>query len=105
MRNLIVALLCILPFVRTFAGHHHESDLAKKHPQLDLTDIFVFPSITKGKTVFVMSFNPQSQANSFNNYSTEGIYRFCISSDKQFKQGLSPTFTFQNNKIQFYLPK
>ena len=86
-----------------FAGHHFESDLAKKNPQLDLTDIYVFKAPDADKTVFIMAFNPKSKKDSISNYASNGIYRFCIGIDKDFSKGFSPTFTFKNNKIQFYI--
>jgi len=102
--NNVLKIILLLFVSNIFAGHHFESNLAKKHPQLDLTDVFVFKSTSPNKTVFIMGFNPTSELNSFDNYSTNGIYRFCIGSDKNFSSGISPTFTFKNNKIQFYLP-
>lgn len=102
---LLGVLLTLISSLNMFAGHHFESDLARKYPQLDLTDIYVFSSSTPGKTVFIMSFNPQSKKDSLGNYSSAGIYRFCIGGDASFSTGISPTFTFNNNKIQFYLPK
>lgn len=104
MKKTLLSLMFIvtaLPFL--FAGHHFESDMAKKYPQLDLTDIFVFKSATPGKTVFIMSFNPQSKKDSISNYSNQGIYRFCIGEDKNFTKGFSPTFTFKGQNIQFYI--
>lgn len=100
----VLSFLIFMVSAFVFAGHHFESDLAKKYPQMDLTDVFVFKSATPNKTVFIMAFNPNSQKNSLDNYSDKGIYRFCIGSDKDFTSGISPTFTFKNQKIQFYLP-
>lgn len=105
MKSTVLGFLMIMSITfGVFAGHHMESDLAKKYPQLDLTDIFVFKSPTAGKTVFIMGFNPKTiKDSSLNNYATNGIYRFCIGADADFFSGISPTFTFKNNKIQFYL--
>ncbi|MCI0922707.1 DUF4331 family protein [Sphingobacterium rhinopitheci] len=104
MKSTILGFLMVLTTIfGAWAGHHMESDLAKKYPQLDLTDIFVFKSPTPGKTVFIMGFNPKSMKDSLNNYADNGIYRFCIGADADFFSGISPTFTFKNNKIQFYL--
>jgi len=102
--NTLLKIILLLFVSNIFAGHHFESNLAKKYPQLDLTDVYVFKSSSPNKTVFIMGFNPTSKLNSFENYSTNGIYRFCIGFDKNFSKGISPTFTFKDNKIQFYLP-
>ena len=100
----ILSLFIMLFFInQTFAGHHFDSELARRFPQLDLTDIFVFKSATPNKTVFIMAFNPKSQKNSFDNYATNGIYRFNIGKNANFSKGISPTFTFKDGKIQFYL--
>jgi len=101
MKGILLSTLLffVLPLL---AGHHFESALAKKYPQLDLTDIFVFKASVPGKTVFIMSFNPQSKKDSLSNYASNGIYRFCIGKDATFKMGFSPTFTFKGGKIQFY---
>lgn len=103
MKKKLTTIIFLLITIIGYAGHHFESDLAKKHPQLDLTDIFVFKSSKPGKTVFIMGFNPQSKKDSISNYAANGIYRFSIAADPDFKTGISPTFTFKNNKLQFYL--
>lgn len=103
MKKTFIFLLFFVSSSLFFAGHHFDSELAKKHPQLDLTDVFVFKSSKPGKTVFIMSFNPKSKKDSLTNYSSKGIYRFCIGADKNFRKGISPSFTFKNNKLQFYI--
>jgi len=104
MKNKILKIFLALIFTsKIFGGHHFESDLAKKNPQLDLTDIFVFKSPNTDKTVFIMAFNPRSQKDSLSNYSTNGIYRFYIGFDPAFSKGFSPTFTFKDGKIKFYI--
>ena len=102
MKNIILVFTLFI-FSNMFAGHHFESDLAKKNPQLDLTDIYVFKAPSADKTVFIMAFNPKSNKDSISNYAPNGIYRFCIGADKDFTKGFSPTFTSKNNKIQFYI--
>lgn len=104
MKKRLFTIFIFLGFtINILAGHHFESDLAKKFPQLDLTDIFVFKSSTPNKTVFIMAFNPTSQKNTQSNYASNGIYRFSIGSNPNFTDGLSPTFTFKNNQLQFYI--
>jgi len=104
MKKILFSLFVgLLASVHMFAGHHFESDLAKKHPQLDITDIYVFKAPNADKTVFIMAFNPKSHKDSLNNYATNGIYRFSIAGDANFSKGFSPTFTFKNGKMQFYI--
>ncbi len=74
MKKILSLVIIFLFFNQSFAGHHFDSELARRYPQLDLTDIFVFKSATPNKTVFIMAFNPKSQKNSFENYATNGIF-------------------------------
>lgn len=102
-KSLFLSVLFCTLAIQLNAGHHFETELSRKYPQLDLTDIFVFKSKTPGKTVFIMAFNPKSQMGSLKNYSDSGIYRFNIGANTKFSKGLSPTFTFKNNMLQFYI--
>lgn len=98
-----ILLLLLTPIALIFltAGHHFETNLAKKYPQMDLTDMFVFKSSEPNKTVFFLDVNPKSVKDSFN-YLDNGIYKFHIAADKEFKKGQMFNFTFKNNEMQFY---
>ncbi|MCX2789533.1 DUF4331 family protein [Vibrio sp. Sgm 5] len=56
------------------ASHHFESSLAQNYPKLDVTDTYVFPSSNGESTVFAMSFNPNSESNTIDNFSENGVY-------------------------------
>jgi len=104
MKKILIAILVFyFSITNSFSNTSDGFSLLLKNPQLDLTDIYVFKSATPGKTVFIMDFNPQSIIDSPDNFSSQGIYRFCIGADSQFKNGISPTFTFKNNEVQFYM--
>jgi len=96
-------LLILIPgiLVLLTAGHHFETDLAQKYPQLDLTDLFVFKSNLSNKTVFLLDANPQSKKDSFN-FAEDGIYKFHIAEDKAFSKGQMFSFTFRNNQVQLF---
>lgn len=98
--SIFLLLLSAILFIST-SGHHFETDLAKKYPQMDLTDLFVFESNQPGKTVFLVDANPQSKKDSFN-FTPNGIYKFHIANNKAFTEGQTFSFTFKNNKVQFY---
>jgi hypothetical protein len=104
MKKLLFTLLLYITIIVTsFANDLTVLDLIKNTPQLDLTDIYVFQSITPGKTVFILDYNPQSHKDSLNNSSSQGIYRICIGANEHFTKGIAPTFTFKDNKIQLYI--
>jgi hypothetical protein len=63
-------------------GHHCSTDLAKSHPQLDLTDVYAFESDLLDKTCLVLIVNPKSQAGNPNNFSSEALYKFHLGADK-----------------------
>ena len=73
-------------------GHHFESDLAKTYPQLDLSDLYVFPAERLGYTAFVMCQNPKTQAGAADNLMAEGLYSFHIGFDRDSRDGITLTF-------------
>ncbi len=92
------AVFCILLVILT-AGHHFESDMAKKYPQFDLTDLFAFATEKSTKTVFILSFNPSTSIDSTNNFGKNGIYSFHIAGDKKLKSGKTYNFSREGNNI------
>jgi LPXTG-motif cell wall-anchored protein len=104
MKNVKKSLIfLLLPALLIFltSGHHFETDLAKQYPKMDLTDLFVFESNVPNKTVFLLDANPKSQKDS-SNFASNGIYKFHIGSNKAFTEGQTFSFTFKDNKVQFY---
>ena len=69
-------------------GHHFSTDLARTHPQLDLTDIYAFASDLPGKTCLVLIANPKSKAGASDNFSTDAIYKFHLGADRLHRDGL-----------------
>lgn len=69
-------------------GHHFSTDLARMHPQLDLTDVYAFESDRPGKTCFVLILNPKSKPGDPENFSTDAIYKFHLGANKQNSDGL-----------------
>ena len=76
-------------------GHHFSTDLARKHPQLDLTDVYAFESDLPGKTCLVLILNPKSVAGDPNNFSADAIYKFHLGADKLNSGGLIYTVRFR----------
>jgi len=99
-RSILLFFLSAILIIST-SGHHFETDLAKKYPQMDLTDLFVFESNEPNKTVFLLDTNPQSKKDSFN-FTANGIYKFHVANKKDFTEGQTFSFTFKDNKVQFY---
>jgi hypothetical protein len=69
-------------------GHHFSTELAKSHPQLDLTDVYAFESDLPGKTCLVLILNPKSKVNAADNFSADAIYKFHLGADKLHDGGL-----------------
>jgi len=99
--RIIVLLLAPIALFFLTAGHHFETDLAKKYPEMDLLDLFVFKSTESNKTVLLADINPKSKKDSFN-FSSKGIYKFHIAKNKEFDKGQLFSFTFKNNEVQMY---
>ena len=70
-------------------GHHYSTDLARSHPQLDLTDVYAFESDLLDKTCLVLIVNPKSQAGNLNNFSSEALYKFHLGADKLHGSGVT----------------
>src|SRR5450631_4500506 len=75
-------------------GHHFSTDLARRHPQLDLTDVYAFESDLPGKTCLVLIANPKSKAGASDNFSTDAIYKFNLGADNLQRDGLTYTVRF-----------
>ncbi|MDQ8140833.1 DUF4331 family protein [Chryseobacterium sp. CFS15] len=101
LKKSLFLLFVPVALVLSTSGHHFETDLAKQYPQMDLTDLFVFESNQPNKTVFLLDTNPQSRKDSFN-FAPNGIYKFHVANNKAFTEGQTFSFTFKDNKVQFY---
>jgi hypothetical protein len=77
-------------------GHHFSTDLARSHPQLDVTDVYAFESDLPGKTCMVMIVNPKSTAGDSGNFSAEALYKFHLGADKLNSSGLTYTVRFSS---------
>jgi Domain of unknown function (DUF4331) len=75
-------------------GHHFSTELARQHPQLDLTDVYAFESDQPGKTCLAMILNPRSKAGAADNFSPEALYKFHLGADPLQSQGLTFTIRF-----------
>lgn len=76
-------------------GHHFSTELARRHPQLDLTDVYAFESDLPGRTCLILILNPKSAAGDPNNFSGEAIYKFHLGADKLHSGGLTYTVQFR----------
>lgn len=77
-------------------GHHFSTDLAKSHPQLDLTDVYAFESDQPGKTCLVMIVNPKSKPGDVGNFSPDALYKFHLGDDKLHRSGMIYTIRIQD---------
>jgi len=68
-------------------GHHFSTDLAKAHPQLDLTDVYAFESDLHDRTCLALIVNPKSKAGDPANFSAEAVYKFHLGADKMHSDG------------------
>jgi uncharacterized protein DUF4331 len=99
---LVLILGIIAQSVPAFASHHFESDLAKKYPQFDLTDMFVFKSEQSGYTAFMMNVNPTTGKDGNTAFGENGVYSFHIASSKQLNaDGLTITAYLDSGKLAF----
>lgn len=96
---LLLAGLAVATPVALSASHHFESDIARKHPQFDLTDLFVFESRTPGKTVFVLDANPATGKDGKAAFGENGLYNIHIATDRSLASGLTLTFRFSNGGV------
>lgn len=86
-------------------GHHFSTDLARKHPQLDLTDVYAFESDLPGKTCLVLIANPKSKLGASDNFSTDAVYKFNLGADKLHRDGLAYTVRFSSGAATVGLVK
>lgn len=77
-------------------GHHFSTDLARSHPQLDLTDVYAFESDLPDKICFVLILNPKSKPRDPDNFSTDAIYKFHLGADKLNSDGPIYTICFRD---------
>ncbi len=89
----LVCLTFFAPISLARAGHHHETELAKQHPEFDATDVYAFRSHEPDRTVFVLASNPKSQPGK-RNFGTGGFYKFHLAVDKSLQAGITFTFSF-----------
>ena len=75
-------------------GHHFSTELARAHPQLDLTDIYAFKSDLPGATCLVLIANPKSKVGASDNLSPEAVYKIGLCADKQCRGGAIYTVRF-----------
>jgi hypothetical protein len=85
--SLVIVLGLLAPTTPTYASHHFESDLAKTHPQYDLTDMFVFDAKSRNYTTFMMNVNPTTGTTGNAAFGDKGVYSFHIAKDKQVSEG------------------
>jgi len=79
-------------------GHHFATDLAKTHPELDLTDVYAFESDQPQKTCLVMVVNPKSKPGGLANFSPEALYKFHLGDDKLHRTGMTFTVRVQEGE-------
>ncbi|MEZ5168594.1 MAG: hypothetical protein R2695_19735 [Acidimicrobiales bacterium] len=79
-------------------GHHFESDLAREHPHVDLTDLFCFPS-GPSMTAFVICVNPASVPSDVTNLSEDALLAFHLSFDRELRTGLTMTFRRDDDMV------
>jgi hypothetical protein len=77
-------------------GHHFSTELARSHPQLDLTDVYAFESDRPGRTCLVLIVNPKSEPEAGDNFSGDAIYKFHLGADKLNNSGLTYTARFRS---------
>jgi hypothetical protein len=77
-------------------GHHFSTDLARRHPQLDLTDVYAFESDVARKTCMILVLNPKSTAGDPNNFSGDAIYKLHLGADKLHRSGRTYTVRFHD---------
>ncbi|MEX0274370.1 MAG: DUF4331 family protein [Flavobacteriaceae bacterium] len=102
LKHLSLALLALMTLT---AGHHFETELAKKYPMYDMTDVYCFPSSNRDMTTFIINFNPQASVDStfYKNFGDANGYRqLHIAFDKVMENGMSLGFSFHNNKVRVY---
>ena len=80
-------------------GHHFDTELSRKIPQLDLTDVYVFPSDVAGKTTMILVANPKSQPGAEDNFSSSALYNFHAAADKDMTAGKTFTFRFNGREL------
>lgn len=103
LTSALVLLLGIAgQIIPAYASHHFESELAKKYPQFDLTDMFVFKSDHSGYTAFMMNINPTTGKDGNAAFGENGVYSFHIASSKELKGvGLTITAYLDNGQLVF----
>jgi hypothetical protein len=102
---LAVSATIVLP-ATAHASHHFESNLAREHPQFDLTDLYVFDAERPGFTAFVMDINPQTKKDGKAQFGENGVYSLHIGEDRGFSGGgLTITAHLEGDKLVFGLSK
>ena len=99
--NLLILTVGIFSFP-VFGSHHFESEMARKYPAFDLTDLFVFDSQTKGFTTFIMDTNPQTGKDGKAAFAENGVYSFHISPEREnYDKGFTITVYLKGGKMIF----
>ncbi len=100
--SVLVIIGIVVQIAPSYASHHFESDLAKKHPQFDLTDMFVFDSKRSGYTTFMMNVNPATGKDGNASFGENGVYSFHIASNRQLRaEGMTITAYLDGDQLVF----
>ena len=81
-------------------GHHFSSELVKDLPELNLSDLYVFPSDRPEHTAFVMCTNPQSKAGAADSLLGTGLYTFHIAAGRDLTEGFAITFRVEAEGVR-----
>ncbi|MGF1684866.1 DUF4331 family protein [Photobacterium minamisatsumaniensis] len=99
---LVLLLGTVGQIFSAYASHHFETELAKKYPQFDLTDMYVFESEQGGYTAFMMNINPTTGKDGKTAFGENGVYSFHIASSKVLTgEGLTITAYLDGDKLVF----
>lgn len=82
------------------ASHHFESTLSQAGPELDLIDVYIFPSERAGHTVFIANVNPNVEPGSASPFDDNGLYSMHIGKDQMLSNGITLTFQFTGVKVR-----
>ncbi|RJE82068.1 DUF4331 family protein [Paracoccus onubensis] len=85
------------------ASNHFETMLVRDTPDLNITDMYVFPNPARDHTVVIIDVNSQPDMDGKNPYHRDALYNIHLALNDEYDKGMTLSFTFDGLKGKAYL--
>lgn len=96
-KRLLASCLSVIAAALLMGSHHFETKVAMEHPELDLTDLFVFDAAEENRTVFMIDCNPQTKEKAA--FHEAGVYSVHMSENESLSKGFTFTVTVKGDEL------